>query len=310
MGFERLLVAASLLLAMRFVTLVFQPGSDQASQDLASQPDQTQVNSNHLGDTPQQAPAAPNGFPQLQPPQLRGGDDRFPVQTPAEAAPNIPYNAIASNINSCQTASSAVVTVYAGREIGSGSIVSPDGLVLTNNHVVRRLRDDSLYITTKNGERYDGQVIATDRPYDLALIRLQTRNPLPMVRFASRGTTDLGQPVCAIGSPFGRPNVLTQGKLTRVLPNGDLQSDVLLEPGNSGGPLLNVRGEVLGINKGVARGTEERTTNNISYATSALVAQDFLQRNRTAQSSGFDSENRYPPRPDPYSGSNRDNSRF
>ena len=127
--------------------------------------------------------------------------------------------------DACQASKEAVVTVYAGREIGSGSIVSPDGLVITNfhvvNEVVRGRGRAGLSVRTADGDRYPGQVIATDRQYDLALIQLGAREQFPYVPLASGGVQS-GQSVCAIGSPFGRPGVLTRGTVSRVRQNGDL----------------------------------------------------------------------------------------
>jgi S1-C subfamily serine protease len=179
----------------------------------------------------------------------------------------------------CQSAGSAVVTVYVGREVGSGSIINSNGLVLTNHHVVSRVRQRSLYIKTLEGAQYDGKVIATDRRNDLALVQIETQTPLPVVRFASTQLAEIGQPVCAIGSPLGKPGVLTRGTLLKIRSNGDLESDVLLKPGSSGGPLLNAQGEMIGVNKGVARRSETSGGDRNSFATSIHVVREFIQQN-------------------------------
>ncbi|HEY9618542.1 MAG TPA: trypsin-like peptidase domain-containing protein, partial [Microcoleaceae cyanobacterium] len=137
-----------------------------------------------------------------------------------------------------QQVNPAVVTVFAGREIGSGSIVSADGLVITNNHVIRGSQNGYVFVRTAAGTRYPGQVIATDVRKDLALIQLNTQDQLPVVQLAS-SSVQAGDSVYAIGSPYGRPGVMTSGNFSRVRENGDLQSQVILRPGNSGGPLLN-----------------------------------------------------------------------
>ncbi len=170
----------------------------------------------------------------------------------------------------------AVVTVFAGREIGSGSIVSPQGLVITNYHVVR---DSSrqIFVRTADGTRIPGQVIASDRRYDLALIQLTTSSSLPSVKIARSGIQP-GQPVFAIGSPYGKPGVMTIGTFTMARGNGDLQSRVVLKPGNSGGPLLNSQGEMVGVNKGVLESARGGDT-GISVATSAQITRQFIARN-------------------------------
>jgi S1-C subfamily serine protease len=221
----------------------------------------------------------------------------FPVapdvdsHNPVQAEPNTdraqaPLSTPPSVATGCKAASPAVVTVYAGREIGSGSIVSPDGLVLTNHHVVSRLRQRSLYIETGEGTRYDGQVVATDRRNDLALLQIDAQAMLPIVRLAANQRAEVGQSVCAIGSPLGQAGVLTEGRLLKIRSNGDLESDVLLKPGNSGGPLLNAQAEMIGVNKGVAKRSTSGTGDRNSFATSIDAVREFLQQNRSSRSSG------------------------
>lgn len=171
----------------------------------------------------------------------------------------------------------AVVTVFAGREIGSGSIVSTDGLVITNNHVIRGSQNGYVFVRTAAGTRYSGRVIATDVRKDLALIQLETQESLPTVRLAS-GSVQPGESVYAIGSPYGRPGVMTTGSFSRVRENGDLQSQVILRPGNSGGPLLNDRGEMVGVNKAIL--DSRRGNTGISFATSIEATRAFIASNR------------------------------
>jgi S1-C subfamily serine protease len=189
----------------------------------------------------------------------------------------------------CEAQKMAVVTVQAGREIGSGSVVSPTGLVITNHHVVRRLQQQSLFVKTQDGRRYPGQVVSTDRRNDLALIQIESQTSLPTIRMAVAATPAAGQAVCAIGSPFGQAGIVTVGQLVRILPNGDLQSDVELQPGNSGGPLMNAQGEMIGVNKGVARERRERKSGSfsraatpVSYATSSIEVDAFMHQRSTA----------------------------
>jgi serine protease Do len=210
------------------------------------------------------------------------------IHNPIQAEPSVvqaPSSAESSVTSGCKSAGVAVVTVYAGREIGSGSIISPDGLVLTNHHVVSRLRQRSLYVETLEGDRYDGRVLASDRRNDLALVQLETQTPLPIVRLTPNQSAEVGQSVCAIGSPLGQAGVLTKGQLLKVRSNGDLESNVLLKPGSSGGPLLNAQGEMIGVNKGVAKQSDREGDRN-SFATSINAVQEFLQQNRSNRSSG------------------------
>lgn len=180
-----------------------------------------------------------------------------------------------------QQVTPAVVTIYVGREVGSGSIVSADGLVITNTHVVRRAvrRNEAVTVKLATGNEYSGQVIATDRGNDLALIRMTAPGSLPKVQLANPDVVQVGQTVYAIGSPFGRAGVMTTGRLLSITNKGDLQSSVQLKPGNSGGPLLNTQGEMIGVNKGV-RPAGEDFTQMTSLATNALVARTFIDQNR------------------------------
>lgn len=177
-----------------------------------------------------------------------------------------------------RTVSPAVVTVYAGREIGSGSIVNSNGLVITNNHVVRN--NSQVFVQTADGKRISGQVLSTDRRHDLALIQLNTSESLPSVKLASTVNIQPGQPVFAIGSPYGRPGVMTTGTFSSIRGNGDLQSRVELHPGNSGGPLLNAQGEMIGVNKAILESVRGGNT-GISIATGVAITQQFIAQTST-----------------------------
>jgi serine protease Do len=176
-----------------------------------------------------------------------------------------------------QRVNPAVMTVFAGREIGSGSVVSSNGLLITNNHVVNGAVGSQVFARTAEGQSYPGQVIAIDRRSDLALIQLQTPEQLPTVSLAN-GTPQSGEAVFAIGSPYGRPGVMTTGTFGSVRSNGDLQSRVVLYPGNSGGPLLNAAGEMIGVNKAILESARGSNT-GISIATSVQVARSFIAQN-------------------------------
>ncbi len=180
-------------------------------------------------------------------------------------------------------ASPAVVTIKVGRGAGSGSIISSDGLILTNEHVVRNANRGVVKVVTAGSKEYQGQVIAVDSPNDLALVRLQTNDSFPVIPIAGANSIKVGQTVYAIGSPFGLSGTFTQGTLSRIAPNGDLQTDAAINPGNSGGPLLNSRGELIGVNKAILS-AGGRGNIGIGFATSATEAQQFIaqNRNRTA----------------------------
>ncbi|MGA7933022.1 MAG: trypsin-like peptidase domain-containing protein [Kovacikia sp.] len=206
----------------------------------------------------------------------------------------------------CKAAGPAVVTIHAGRSFGSGSVVSSEGLVITNNHVVQPAMDGQVGVRTIAGKRYQGQVIGSDPVNDLALIKLSTQDRLPVIQMANSQNSQTGQKVCAIGSPYGQAGVLTRGTLTTVRSNGDLQSALLLEPGNSGGPLLNQNGEMIGINKAIWQ-SRNGVNSGISFATNLMVAKNFIEKNRSNTSviasrpgfnSGFRGSRMTPDRPE------------
>lgn len=139
-------------------------------------------------------------------------------------------------------------------------------------------------------------MIATDGQNDLALVRLETTERLPTLRLSSPGGIQVGQRVFAIGSPFGLSGTLTTGILSRIARNGDLQTDASLNPGNSGGPLLNSRGELIGVNKAILSPGGQGNT-GIGFATSALVAKDFIAQNQSNGTPGAVTQRHSPSTP-------------
>jgi serine protease Do len=135
---------------------------------------------------------------------------------------------------------------------GSGFIVSPDGYIMTNAHVVRGATDVTVKMTDRR--EYPAKVIGQDERTDVAVIKIDAKD-LPTVRIGDPSKLKPGQWVVAIGSPFGMENSVTAGIVSataRDLPNERyvpfIQTDVAVNPGNSGGPLFNLAGEVVGIN--------------------------------------------------------------
>ncbi|MDD5366581.1 MAG: DegQ family serine endoprotease [Gallionellaceae bacterium] len=135
---------------------------------------------------------------------------------------------------------------------GSGFIVSSDGLILTNAHVVADSSEVTVKLTDKR--EFKAKVIGYDRPSDVAVIKIAAKD-LPVVRQGNPDQLNVGEWVLAIGSPFGFDNSVTAGIVSakaRALPDENyvpfIQTDVAVNPGNSGGPLFNMKGEVVGIN--------------------------------------------------------------
>jgi serine protease Do len=141
---------------------------------------------------------------------------------------------------------------FESRSLGSGFIISADGYILTNAHVVDSADETTVRLTDKR--EFKARVIGADRRTDLALIKIDATG-LPVVKMGDPNRLRVGEWVIAIGSPFGFDSTVTAGIVSakgRSLPQENfvpfIQTDVAINPGNSGGPLFNMRGEVVGIN--------------------------------------------------------------
>lgn len=140
---------------------------------------------------------------------------------------------------------------------GSGFIVSSDGMILTNNHVVDGA--DSVSVTLADGRQFDAEIVGKDPTYDLAVIRIKASN-LPVLKMGDSDRTEVGEWVVAIGNPFGLEHTVTVGvisaknrsiRLERLNFDGFFQTDAAINPGNSGGPLINLDNQVIGINTAI-----------------------------------------------------------
>ncbi len=136
------------------------------------------------------------------------------------------------------------------RGVGSGFILTPDGLVMTNAHVVEGA--DEVIVTLTDKREFKAKIVGSDKRTDVALVKIDATG-LPAVKVGDVSRLKAGEWVMAIGSPFGLENTVTAGIVSaKQRDTGDylpfIQTDVAINPGNSGGPLINMRGEVVGIN--------------------------------------------------------------
>ncbi len=162
------------------------------------------------------------------------------------------------------------------RAVGSGFFISNEGHIVTNYHIIKDAYN--ILVSDFEGKRYQAQVLGTDPPTDLAVLKIKPETPTVKLLFGDSRKLKIGQKVLAIGNPFGLDNTLTVGvvsALNRSLPSPTLelshniiQTDAAINPGNSGGPLLDSEGKVVGIITAILKPGAE----NIGFAIPAEVA--------------------------------------
>ncbi|MDB5306001.1 MAG: hypothetical protein JWO38_203 [Gemmataceae bacterium] len=173
---------------------------------------------------------------------------------------------------------------------GSGVLIDPTGVVLTNNHVVQDV--ESVEVTLNDGRKFTSRDIRRDPKTDLAIIKLDSKEPLPFLEFADSDATEVGDRVLAAGSPFGLTGSVTHGIVSgksrtnlRLNPYEDwLQTDAAVNPGSSGGPLVNLEGKVVGITAAIKTrsggfsGVGLAVTSNLCKMISAQLLKDGVVR--------------------------------
>lgn len=175
----------------------------------------------------------------------------------------------------------------APQSLGSGFIISKDGYVLTNNHVIADA--DEIYVRLSDRREIQAELVGADPRSDLALLKIEAGDDLPVVKIGKSADLKPGEWVLAIGSPFGFDYSVTQGIVSakgRSLPNENyvpfIQTDVAINPGNSGGPLFNLDGEVVGINSQIF--TRSGGFMGLSFAIPMDVAMDVVEQIKTTGS--------------------------
>src|ERR1700722_3926995 len=198
------------------------------------------------------------------------------------------------NVTSSQLSLDFFYGLVPSESQGSGFILTKDGRILTNYHVIAN--PQQVEVTLSDKRKYKAQIILQDQAHDLALLQINANNLTPAVLSESRGL-QVGQNVYAIGNPFGLNGTMTTGILSSIRsvkePQGAtienaLQTDAAINPGNSGGPLLNSRGEVIGMNTLIATGGAEQSS-GIGFAipvdTIKAVLSDYTKYGRVRRPS-------------------------
>jgi serine protease Do len=200
-------------------------------------------------------PTIPEPFRRFLPPELRERVPQAPQQTPRPM-----------------------------RGLGTGFVVDPNGYIVTNHHVVDGAR--TIEVTLSDGRKLTGTVVGTDPETDLALLKIEATG-LPTIPLGDSSAIKVGEPVMAIGNPFGLDHTVTVGIVSgksRVIGAGRyddyLQTDAAINPGNSGGPLVNVRGEAVGIATAIA--SRSGGFQGVGFAIPTDLARPVLEQLRTA----------------------------
>ncbi|MEW6431056.1 MAG: trypsin-like peptidase domain-containing protein [Myxococcota bacterium] len=152
--------------------------------------------------------------------------------------------------------------------LGSGVIIDPNGIIVTNDHVIRGASE--IHVVLADGRQLDAEVIGSDADADLAVLKVSSKTPLPAAKLGTSSDLMIGESVIAIGSPLGLKKTVTVGVVSALgrsirsedqVFNDFIQTDASINPGNSGGPLLNIDGEIIGINSAIIASAQ-----NIGFA--------------------------------------------
>ena len=165
---------------------------------------------------------------------------------------------------------------------GSGVIISSDGYIITNHHVIEKAED--IQITTNNNQSYDAKIIGSDEQNDIALLKIETNDELPYAVFGDSDSTRIGEWVLAVGNPFNLTSTVTAGIISAKSRNLDptgrttqsyIQTDAAVNPGNSGGALINDKGELIGINTAIQSQTGSYV--GYSFAVPSNIAKKVIE---------------------------------
>jgi len=165
---------------------------------------------------------------------------------------------------------------------GSGVIISSDGYIVTNHHVIESAED--IQITTNNNQSYEAKIIGSDEQNDIALLKIESSEDLPYAVFGDSDTTQIGEWVLAVGNPFNLTSTVTAGiisaKSRSLDPTGRttqsyIQTDAAVNPGNSGGALINNKGQLIGINTAIQ--TQTGSYVGYSFAVPSNIAKKVIE---------------------------------
>ena len=214
------------------------------------------------------------------------GNREVVTTTTVQAAPAIDRTSLAGVAAAVQP---SVVSIKTEGGEGSGVVMTADGYIVTNNHVVANVRGDTVTVVLSDGSRIDAKIVGTDPKSDLAVVKAESTKLTP-AKFADSTAVLVGDTVLAIGSPLGLEGSVTEGiisakdrniTISGVTMTGLLQTDAAINPGNSGGALVNTKGEVVGINSAIATNGASEGNIGVGFAIPSAKAKaiaDQLQK--------------------------------
>lgn len=186
-----------------------------------------------------------------------------------------------TNITVYEKINPAIVAIEAdldeGFSAGTGCIIREDGIILTGSHVVEGAK--KVEVTTSQGNVYKAEILAKmGKNKDLALLKINSKDKFNTVQFGNSEEIKVGQKVLAIGNPFGFSGTLTSGIISRIdNTKGKIQTDAAINPGCSGGPLVNSQGEVIGISQSIFNPDNNMSNIGIGFAIPINDAKKFIQ---------------------------------
>ncbi len=164
-----------------------------------------------------------------------------------------------------------------GLSCGTGCIIDKSGVILTSAHVIDVGK--TVIVTMNNGQNYNAKVLKhLGENKDIALLKIDVPKDLKTVKLGNSEKIKVGQKVWAIGNPFGFSGTLTQGIISRIdYAKNRIQTDAAINPGSSGGPLLNAKGEIIGINQAIYNPDNNISNIGIGFATPINLVKEYLQ---------------------------------
>ena len=153
-----------------------------------------------------------------------------------------------------------------GYSSGTGCIISPEGYILTSSHVIKNAKN--IEVTTNSGKVYPAKILkSTGKNKDLAILKIEPKTELEIVKLGNSSEIKVGQRVLAIGNPFGFQGTLTTGIISRIdYHNNKIQTDAAINPGSSGCPIININGEVIGISQSINNPDNNQSNIGIGFA--------------------------------------------